>query len=82
MILNAVTAEHKRLARRATMIRAPRCLAATLATPGRTHYKDRSACKCHAMTEPIMSALDAVLDRIDQNLEQSLDRLFALLRIA
>src|ERR1700730_1677744 len=82
MILNAVTAEHKRLARRATMIRAPRCLAATLATLGRTHYKDRSACKCHAMTEPIMSALDAVLDRIDQNLEHRLYGLFSLLRIA
>jgi acetylornithine deacetylase/succinyl-diaminopimelate desuccinylase-like protein len=34
------------------------------------------------MQEPTMSALDAVLDRIDQNLEQSLERLFALLRIA
>ncbi|HET7910882.1 MAG TPA: M20/M25/M40 family metallo-hydrolase, partial [Pseudolabrys sp.] len=29
-----------------------------------------------------MSALDAVLDRIDRDLDQSLDRLFALLRIA
>jgi acetylornithine deacetylase/succinyl-diaminopimelate desuccinylase-like protein len=34
------------------------------------------------MTEQIMSVLDAVLVRIDQNLDQSLDRLFALLRIA
>src|ERR1051325_11039638 len=32
--------------------------------------------------EQIMSVLDAVLSRIDQDLEQSLDRLFALLRIA
>jgi acetylornithine deacetylase/succinyl-diaminopimelate desuccinylase-like protein len=34
------------------------------------------------MTEQTMSVLDAVLNRIDQDLEQSLDRLFALLRIA
>jgi acetylornithine deacetylase/succinyl-diaminopimelate desuccinylase-like protein len=33
-------------------------------------------------TEKIMNVLDAVLDRIDRNLDQSLDRLFALLRIA
>src|SRR6266700_1415009 len=36
----------------------------------------------HGMTEQTMSVLDAVLNRIDQDLEQSLDRLFALLRIA
>ena len=29
-----------------------------------------------------MSTLDAVLDRIDRDIDQSLDRLFALLRIA
>src|SRR5512147_2292046 len=32
--------------------------------------------------ELLMSALDAVLDRIDRDIDQSLDRLFALLRIA
>jgi hypothetical protein len=33
IILNAATAEHKRLARRAVMIRALRCAAATLGFP-------------------------------------------------
>jgi hypothetical protein len=33
IILNAATAEHKRLARHAVMIRAFRCVAATLAFP-------------------------------------------------
>ena len=63
------------------MIAMARCLAATLgvspvATLDGTHYKgDR-------YDGAPMSALDTVLDHIDQNLEQSLDRLFALLRIA
>src|SRR5215813_10672932 len=34
------------------------------------------------MMEQMMSVIDAVLDHIDQNLEQNIDRLFALLRIA
>src|ERR1035438_10439642 len=32
--------------------------------------------------EPLMSTLDAVLARIDQDIDQSVERLFALLRIA
>jgi acetylornithine deacetylase/succinyl-diaminopimelate desuccinylase-like protein len=35
----------------------------------------------HILLEPIMSNLDAVLERIDRDLDRSLDRLFALLRI-
>jgi acetylornithine deacetylase/succinyl-diaminopimelate desuccinylase-like protein len=36
----------------------------------------------HLKSEPVMSTLDAVLSRIDQDIEQSVERLFALLRIA
>src|ERR671922_85379 len=42
----------------------------------------RPPARSRGITEQIMSVLDAVLSRIDQDLEQSLDRLFALLRIA
>jgi acetylornithine deacetylase/succinyl-diaminopimelate desuccinylase-like protein len=43
---------------------------------------DRPLPNSRSIMEQIMSVLDAVLSRIDQDLEQSLDRLFALLRIA
>ena len=54
----------------------------TFVRPARFSARERIASLSLPPKEPAMSTLDAVLSRIDQDIDQSVERLFALLRIA